>query len=65
MKEYKVTMEMPGMSTSFTTDDKDATLRAFNMKATINLTKPNGDVFVVRTEDYSYIEVDAVLGDRE
>lgn len=60
MKEYKVTLEMPGMQTSFTTDNKEGTLKAFEEKAVLILNKPNGDQFAIRMEDYTYIAIDAL-----
>ena len=58
--EFKVTLEMPGMKTSFTTNDEKSTLRAFEKKDILILNKPNGDKFAIRTEDFSYIAIDAI-----
>jgi len=58
--EYRVTLEMPGLSTSFTTDNKESTMKAFDKKAILTLNKPNGDQFAVRMEDYTYIAIDAL-----
>ncbi len=58
--EYKVILEMPGMTTSFTTDDKENTMKAFEDKHVLILNKPNGDQVAVRLENYDYIQIDAI-----
>ncbi len=63
--EYRVTLEQPGLTTNFTTDDKDETMRAFNMKAVLTLDKPNGDQFAIRMEDFSYIGIDVIQEESE
>ena len=62
---YKVILETPGMQTSFTTDEKENTIKAFENKSVLILNKPNGDLFAVRMEDYAFISIDVLSGENK
>lgn len=59
MTKYLVQLEMPGMKTSFDANDKESTIDAFTNEKNLVITRPNGDNFVIRMKDYSYMSIDA------
>lgn len=56
---------MPGMKTSFTSEDRESTIDAFTNEKNLIINKPNGDAFIIRMKDYSYMTIDTILEDSE